>query len=93
MILKTKLPVKIPEFHETEKKNSIEISVFGYENNEKHPSYVSKRFCEQKHVEKKERDTMCWSKILTLSCMIILYIVEENIFVDIVYELLVQKKY
>ena len=36
---------------------------------------------------------MFFSKILILSCMIILYIVEENIFVDIVYKLLVQKKY
>ena len=44
--------------------------------------------------EKKERDTMFLSKILILSCIkIILYIVEENIFVVIVYKLLVQKKY
>ena len=34
---------------------------------------------------------MFLSKILILSCMIILYIVEENIFVIIVYKLLVQK--
>ena len=44
-------------------------------------------------LEKKERDTMFLSKISLLSCMIMLYIVEENIFVVIVHKLLVQRKY
>ena len=35
----------------TEKKNLIDISIFGYENKEKHPIYVSKKFCEEKHVD------------------------------------------
>ena len=33
------------------KKNSISISVFGYENKEKHPVYVSKKCFEEKHVD------------------------------------------
>ena len=40
------------DFHKIEKKkNSIEISVFGYENKEKHRTYVSKKYCEDKHVD------------------------------------------
>ena len=34
-----------------EKNNSIVISVFGYENKEKHPVGVSKKCCEEKHVD------------------------------------------
>ena len=49
LILKTKFPVKIRDIHKIEKKNSISISVFGYENKEKHPIYVSKKCCEGKH--------------------------------------------
>ena len=37
-----KFPVKKRDIHKIEKKNSISISVFGYENNKKHPTYVSK---------------------------------------------------
>ena len=44
-----KFPVKIRDIHKIEKKNSISISVFGYENKEKHPIYVSKKYCEGKH--------------------------------------------
>ena len=93
-----KFLVKIRDFHKIEKNNSIDISVFGYENKENHPIYVSKKCCEEKHVDLlliggEGKDTMFLSKILILSCMIILYIAEENIFVVIVYKLLVQKKY
>ena len=35
-------PVKIRDVHQIEKMNSVDISVFGYENKEKHPIYVSK---------------------------------------------------
>ena len=42
--------IKIRDIHKIEKQNSIGISVFGYENKEKHPIYVSKKFCEEKHV-------------------------------------------
>ena len=41
-----KFPVKIRDV-----KNSINISVFGYENKEKHPVYVSRKCCEDKHVD------------------------------------------
>ena len=58
MILKTlkaskllKFPVKIRDIYKIEKKNSIGISVFDYENKEKHPIYVSKKCCEEKHVD------------------------------------------
>ena len=37
-----KIPVKIRDIHKRTKKDSIGISVFGYENKEKHPNYVSK---------------------------------------------------
>ena len=36
--------VKVRDIHKIEKKKSIGISVFGYENKEKHPIYVSKNF-------------------------------------------------
>ena len=42
-----KLPVKIRDIHKIEKKNAIGISVFGYENKEKHPIYLSKQYCKQ----------------------------------------------
>ena len=44
-------PVKITDIHKLEKKNVMGISVFGYENKEKHPIYVSKECCEEKHVD------------------------------------------
>ena len=46
-----KFPVKIRDIHKIEKKNSTGISVFGYENKEKHSIYVSKKCCEEKHVD------------------------------------------
>ena len=44
----TQCPVKLRDIHKIEKKNSIGISVFGYENKEKHPIYVPKKCCEKK---------------------------------------------
>ena len=44
-------PVKITDIHKLEKKNVMGISVFGYENKEKHPIYVSKECCGEKHVD------------------------------------------
>ena len=44
-----KFPVKVKEIHKIKNKNSIGISVFGYENKEKHPTYASKKCCEKKH--------------------------------------------
>ena len=43
-----KFPDKSREIHKTHKKNSINISVFGYENKEKYPIYVSRKCCEEK---------------------------------------------
>ena len=41
-------PAKIRDIHKIEKNNSIDISVFGYENKEKYPIHVSKKCCEEK---------------------------------------------
>ena len=46
-----KSPVNIRDIHKIEKKNFISISVFGYENKEKHPIYVSKKCCEENRVD------------------------------------------
>ena len=45
-----KFPVKIIDIHKMKRKNSIDSSVFGYENKGKCPIYVSKE-CEEKHVD------------------------------------------
>ena len=51
-ILKTSnFQSKLVTFTKLKKKNSICISVLGYENKEKHQIYVSKKFCEEKHVD------------------------------------------
>ena len=44
-------PFKIRDIHKIEKKKSISIRVFGYENKEKHPIYKPKIFCKEKHVD------------------------------------------
>ena len=46
-----KFPIKVRYIHKIETNDSINISVFGYENKEKHPIYVSKNCCEKKHVD------------------------------------------
>ena len=43
-------PVKIRDIHKIENYNSINISVFGYENEEKYPIYASKKCCKGKNV-------------------------------------------
>ena len=81
------------------KKRTLSPSVFLAIKIKRNIQYMYKqKCCEEKHVDllligENERDTMFLSNILTLSCMIILYIVKENIFVVIVYKLVVQKKY
>ena len=45
-----KLPVKTRDIHKIEKKNSIRIRAFVYENKEKHPIYVSKKYCKENYV-------------------------------------------
>ena len=59
-----KFPVKVIGIHKIEKKNSIDISVFGYENKERHPIFVSRKCCEKKHVDlllirEGEKKTLC----------------------------------
>ena len=87
-------PVKIRDIHKIENKNSIDISEFGCENKEKYPIYVSKKCCEEKHVNllsiEGEKNTMFLSLISIDSCMIIHYIMKENI---CVVTLSLQKKY
>ena len=43
--------LKIRDIHKIGKRCSIDIRVFGYENKENHPIYVSKNCCEEKHVD------------------------------------------
>ena len=47
----TKFPIKVRDINKIEKKNSISISNFGYENKEKHPNCVSKKCYDKKHVD------------------------------------------
>ena len=89
--------LKIRDVRKIVKKNSIGISVLSCENKEKHSIYVSKNCCEEKHADllligEEGKIQYVFIKDLILSYMIILYIVEENIFVVIVYKVLVQKK-
>ena len=56
-----KFPVRVGDIHKIDKKNSVSINVFRYENKKKYPVYTSKWCCEDKHVD---------LKILTHSCMI-----------------------
>ena len=46
-----KFLVKTRDILKIERKNSNDISVFGYENKEKHVIYVSKKCFEEKHVD------------------------------------------
>ena len=43
-------PVKIRDIQKIENKNSIAISVFGYENEEKYPTCISTKCCKEKHL-------------------------------------------
>ena len=40
-------PVKIRDINKIKNKNSISNSTFGYENKEKYPIHVSKKYCEE----------------------------------------------
>ena len=78
----------------------MDISVSGYENKEKQQIYISKKCCEEKHVdllltgeEGKRHYVLTKNFNIFISCIIIHYIVDENIFAVIVYKLSVQKKY
>ena len=52
MTLKTwNFQLKLETFTKLKNGTSISISVFGYENKGKHRIYVSKKCCEEKHVD------------------------------------------
>ena len=56
------------------KKHSMDISVFGSENKENYPTYISKQCCGKKHVDfigEEVQNIMFLSKISIDSCMII----------------------
>ena len=44
-------PIKIRNIHKIELKNCIAVSVFGYENKEKYPIYVSKKKTFERYVD------------------------------------------
>ena len=92
-----KFPVKIIDIHKMKRKNSIDSSVFGYENKGKCPIYVSKE-CEEKHV-----DLLLIGEGKKKHYVLIKYFNRfmydhslyrgRNIFVVIVYSFPLQKKY
>ena len=91
-----KFPVKIRDIHKIEKKNCIGIGAFGYENKVKYPIYVSRNTFNRPVIinRRKRQNALCpYQRFLAHLGMNIHYIVEENIFVVIVYKLLAQKKY
>ena len=66
-----KFPVNVRHIHKIGKKNSIGISIFGYENKEKHSIYVLKNVLKKNMLiyyssEKKKKDIMFSSKTLIL---------------------------
>ena len=86
LILKTKyFQSKLETFAQLKKTFSIGVSVFGYENKENHPFYVSKKCVEEwEKNEKKDRDTIF--EYFNTFIMIILYIVKEKTFAAIVFK-------
>ena len=98
LTLKTEFPVKIWEIRKIEKNSSISISVFGYESKEKHPIYVLKQFCEEKHVDLLligEEGKRCYLLIKDFNTFMYDHTLHrgKNILTVIAYKLLVQKKY
>ena len=97
MILQTNFPIKSANIYKIDKKNSISINVFGYENKEKYPIFFLIQCCEEKHAElllmgEGEKHILFLSNISIDSCVNIYYIVEKSIFVLIAYLLSLQKK-
>ena len=76
-----KFLVKVRDFRKIERKNSIDISLFGYEDGD------------LLLIGRGEKNTMFLSNISIHSCMITNYIVGENIFDTIVYKFLEQQMY
>ena len=93
-----KFSVKTRDIHKIDKKNSISISVFGYEKREKHRIYVSKDCCEEKLVDlllTKQKGKMHYFIIKDPNRFMYNHILYygKNIFVVIVYKLSVYNKY
>ena len=91
-----KFPITIKQINKIEKKNSIRINVFGYEQKQPYPIYISNEKYED-HMElllitKDETNIMCLSKISTNSCINKRSIRKESIFVCIVCNVLVLKE-
>ena len=90
--------MKSRDIHKIEKKNnSIGISFFCYENKVKYPIYISKKSCEDKHVDllligKGEKKFYVFIKDFSTFMYDHTYVMEENIFVIIVCKLLEQQK-
>ena len=92
-----KFLLKIKGIHKIEKKKFIRISVFGYVNKIKYSINVSKKSFEEKNVDFLligEEGKIHY--VLIKDCKTIMYdytlIVERNLYVAIIYRLLVQKK-
>ena len=88
--LNLKFRVKIRDTHKIEKKS---ISVFGYENEGKKYPIYQKNFVKQNMLTYYWQDKEKKHDVLIDSCMVSQYILEENIFVVIVYILSLEKKY
>ena len=76
-----KFPVKIRDIHKIEKKNYICISVFGYENKQNYPIYMSKK-TSKRHVDLlliEEEGKRQYVLILAHSFKIIHHIVREKL--------------
>ena len=93
-----KFHVKIRDINKIEKKNSISISAFGYENKEKHQTYVSKKYFEEKYADL----LLTWKEGMRHNDLIKDFNIfmyrrtthhGKNIFFVIVYKRLVQKTY
>ena len=90
-----KFPVQIRDIHKIEKKNFNGISVFVYENKEKHSIYVSKKR-EEKYVDLLligEEGKRHHVLVKDFNTFMYDHLLHGGIFAVIVYKLLVQKKY
>ena len=79
-------------------KRIICVSVFGYENKEKHPRYVLKKCCEEKHVDllligKESKINYGLFNNFNIFKYNHTLHRRKNIFVVIAYKFLLQKKY
>ena len=93
-----KFSVKTRDIHKIDKKNSISISVFGYEKREKHRIYVSKDCCKEKLADlllTKEKGKIHYFIIKDSNRFMYNHTLYDgkNIFVVIVYKLSVYNKY